>query len=281
MNIIDLHTHTKNSPDGSDTVEAMVEKAKTLGLSAYAITDHCEVNRFYPLEHYGDIQPKEYDTYDFEKDFYISMEENTAIKERLGNCFKFLCGIELGQAPYDYSIADKVVSDKRLDFVIGSIHQIIGEDDFAFISYENADTIPQLLEKYYTEVLELSRWNKFDVLGHLTYPLRYIVGNSGIPVDMKPYEELIAESFKTLISNGKGIEINTSGLRQKYGKTFPDLSYLKLYKDLGGEILTIGSDAHCTADLGKGVKEGSELAQAAGFKRICYFEERKPVFVEI
>ncbi|MCI7350510.1 MAG: histidinol phosphate phosphatase, partial [Ruminococcus sp.] len=94
-------------------------------------------------------------------------------------------------------------------------------------------------------------------------------------------EELIAESFKTLISNGKGIEINTSGLRQKYGKTFPDLSYLKLYKDLGGEILTIGSDAHCTADLGKGVKEGSELAQAAGFKRICYFEERKPVFVEI
>ena len=78
-----------------------------------------------------------------------------------------------------------------------------------------------------------------------------------------------------------GIEINVSGLRQKYGKPLPDLGYVKLYKALGGEILTIGSDAHCTADIGRDISAGVEMAQAAGFKYLTYFKKHEPKFIKI
>ena len=117
--------------------------------------------------------------------------------------------------------------------------------------------------------------------GKMTYTLRYIEGDHGIHVDMKHYEEIIRESFKLLIQNGKGIEINTSGLRQKYGKTFPDLYWVKIYRELGGEIISLGSDSHCAADIGKGIAEGAEIARDAGFDYLCFFKERKPNFIKI
>ena len=92
---------------------------------------------------------------------------------------------------------------------------------------------------------------------------------------------MIADSLKTLIEKGKGIEINTSGLRQKYGDVFPSLKYVKLFRELGGEILSIGSDAHTVADLGSGITEGAKIALEAGFKYLCYFKERKPNFLKI
>lgn len=266
MNIIDCHTHTNNSPDGDDTVLAMCRKAQSLGLSAYAITDHCECNG-YESEHYDVTSEK-------------SFSDIMKAKEEFGGKLNLICGIELGQANQDYEAAEKVISDERLDFVIGSVHNLTGFADFAFLDYPH-ENIAHLLKAYYDEMLEICRWGKFDVLGHLTYPLRYICGERGIPVDMSPYEETIREIFKTLIENGKGVEINTSGLRQKYGRAFPDFRYIKLFRDLGGEIISIGSDSHCTEDLGKGVREGAELAREAGFTRLTYFKERNPLFVKL
>lgn len=98
---------------------------------------------------------------------------------------------------------------------------------------------------------------------------------------MSAHEEMIREIFRTIINNGKGIEINTSGLRQPYGKALPDLRWVKLYRELGGEILSLGSDAHCTADLGKNLADGAEIALEAGFNQLCYFKERKPHFIDI
>lgn len=279
--LIDCHTHTKNSPDGYDSVEEMCRRAYDSGLAAYAITDHCEINRFYPEEYYGGkarFNPE--DTFDFASDFERSMTENLAAKERWDGKLKLICGIELGQATHDFASADKVADDPRLDFIIGSMHQLPGNDDFAFLPYTAKD-VPNMLERYYNEVVKLCKWGKFDVLGHLTYPLRYICGEHGIEVDMKPYEELIRETFKLLIDSGKGIEINTSGYRQKYGLPFPHLPYVKLFREMGGEILSIGSDAHRVTDLGKGIREGADLALEAGFKYLCYFEQRNTIFVKL
>lgn len=277
--MIDCHTHTCNSPDAEDTVSELCEQAITLGLDALAITEHCEVNRYYGIEYYN-AKPNGYDTYDFQLDFEKSMKDNTSAQQEYHGKLNLICGIELGQATHDFELAEKIISDERLDFVIGSMHQLPNHDDFAFIDYNEVD-VPSLLMENYLEVLKLCKWGKFDILGHLTYTLRYIVGNSGINVDMKPYEEIIAECYKVLISNGKGIEINTSGLRQAYGKTFPDLNYIKLYKDLGGEILSIGSDSHTTYDLAKGIPQGIELAKLAGFTKVCYFKKRKPYFISL
>ncbi|MCH5349426.1 MAG: histidinol-phosphatase HisJ family protein [Oscillospiraceae bacterium] len=279
MNLIDCHSHSTNSPDGHFSPEEMIKTAMEKNYSAYALTDHCEVNRWFSIDHYG-VEPNEYDTYDFGRDFEKSMAENTLLKEKYDGKINLLCGIELGQATHDLGLAEAIVKDKRLDFVIGSMHQLPDNDDFAFIDFSK-HSVPELLEKYYAEIYKLCKWGQFDVLGHLTYTLRYIEGDNGIKVDMSPYEEIIRESFKLLIENGKGIEINTSGLRQAYGQPFPNLYWVKMFREMGGEILSIGSDSHTTEDLGKGIAEGAEIALEAGFAHLCYFKERKPQFIKI
>ena len=279
MIIADCHTHSTNSPDGYNAPEAMILRALELGLTVYALTDHCEVNRWFSYEHYREHSNPE-DTYDFAHDFEISMRDNMHMKEKYDGKITFINGIELGQAQFNPGLACDVASDPRLDFVIGSVHQVRGFDDFAFTDFGKVSA-QLLVDNYYKEIYEICQIGCFDVLGHITYPLRYIEGNWGITVDMEKNRELIRESMKLLIDKGKGIEINTSGLRQKYGKTFPDIDLVKLYRELGGEILTVGSDAHCSDDLGKGIEEGIEIAKSAGFEHITYFIERKPHFIKI
>lgn len=272
----DCHTHTSISPDGSDFPEATAIRAAELGLKAVAVTEHCESNRFYGKDKY-DVHfmfPEEhfFNNYDI---FQKSMNENERIKEKYSPKINFINGIELGQATHDIISAEKIVSDERLDFTIGSMHELRKRDDFAFLDYKN-ENIDALLSEYFDEISALCKWGKFDVLGHLTYPLRYIVGKSHIDIDISAFDETIIQIFRTLAANDKGIEINTSGLRQPYGKTFPDLKYIKLFKKCGGKIITIGSDAHRTADIGAGTKEGAALAKAAGFDKIYYFKKHIP-----
>ena len=281
MNLIDCHTHTQFSVDSDADISEMIEKACLLGLAAYAVTDHCECNRWYSEDHYPDEDTYRY--YDFGTDFENSVSAVTSLKEKYSGRFNLICGVEMGQATHDFDIAEKIVSDSRVDFVIGSMHQLPKTEDFAFIEYDKMSyqDIYGLAERYFLEINKLCKWGKFDVLGHLTYILRYINGTAGINLDINPFDEVIADSLKTLIEKGKGIEINTSGLRQKYGDVFPSLKYVKLFRELGGEILSIGSDAHTVADLGSGITEGAKIALEAGFKYLCYFKERKPNFLKI
>lgn len=280
MNLIDCHTHTRFSMDSNADVNDMLQRAAELGLAAYAVTDHCECNAWYNEEHYADRSNLDY--FGYAEDFENSVSAITAMKENHSE-INLICGTEMGQAMHELDIAERIVSDKRLDFVIASVHQIKGEKDFYYIDYEkmSMNEIYDLLEKYFNEVYELCRWGKFDVLGHLTYCIRYMKKRSGISPDLSRFDEVIAESFRALAANGKGIEINTSGLRQGVGETFPGLKYIKLFKDLGGEIISVGSDAHNADDLGSGIADGARLALEAGFKHLCYFKQRKPVFMEI
>ncbi len=276
---IDCHTHTHNSPDADpNSVLERCSAALDAGLSVMAVTDHCEVNRFFSLAHYGE-RHSEYDTYDFGAAFEASMQENTAAKEQCPSGLTLVCGIELGQAILDLPMANHIVSDKRLDFVIGSIHQLENHEDFAFLDYNSLD-VNELLHRNFAAIQALAQTDTYDVIGHITYALRYIA-NAGIQVDMAPFRDEIAEIFKTIIAKDKGIEVNTSGLRQSYGDCFPTLEYLKLYHDLGGDILTVGSDAHTNADLGSGIDAGLDMARAAGFQCVCYFENRAPRFVPL
>ncbi len=285
MNLIDCHTHTQFSVDSEADINCMIERAIELGLAAYAITDHCECNAWYPYDYYVNNMPDrpDADHFGYEKDFYGSVEAITALKEKYSGRLNLICGTELGQITHDTKIAAKAASDNRLDFIIGSVHQVIGEKDFYYIDYEkmSMEEIYDLLERYFKEIYELCRNGIPDVIGHLTYCLRYMKQRHNICPDISRFDDIIADSFRILAQNGKGIEINTSGLRQGFGDTFPDLKYLKLFRELGGEVVSVGSDAHTVEDLGKGAAEGAELAGAAGFRRLCYFKQRKPVFIEI
>lgn len=265
MPLMDLHTHSDSSPDGEEPTTSLCEAAVERGLFALAITDHCEVNVF-----------KE-ECYD--RSIKQSMFEIVKAREVFRSRLKVLVGVELGQATQDLSCAE-LVAKAGFDFIIGSLHNLRGRPDFAFLDYEEENVEP-LLEEYFTQVLELARWGKFDVLGHLTYPLRYIMGEQGIEVCLDRYQEQIDEIFKALIQNGCGIEVNTSTLRQPLGRTMPELSQVRRYRELGGEIITVGSDAHCARHVGAGIREGIALLEAAGFTHMTYFEKRKPVPVAI
>ncbi|HBB71768.1 MAG TPA: PHP domain-containing protein [Ruminococcus sp.] len=283
MILIDCHTHTQYSMDSEADIIACAERAAELGLSAWAITDHCECDAWYTEDHYTPEQKKYLDYYDYRRDFLASAEAVTALKEKYAGRLNILCGVEMGQPESDPAVAEIITADKRLDFIIGSAHRIRKEMDFYCIDYDKMDMdgIYDLLERYFLEVNEMCRINCFDVLGHLTYSLRYMKQRHGIEADISRFDDIIADTFRILAQNGKGIEINTSGLRQGFGDTFPGLKYVKLFREKGGEILSIGSDAHTVEDIGKNVREAEEIALEAGFTRLCYFRERKPVFINI
>lgn len=277
MNLIDCHTHSNFSPDAKSSALEMCQRAEECGLAAYALTDHCDVNFWERAENESVI---DFEMYGSGQYALKSIEESTRLKAEFPD---LLCGIELGQPLQNIEKAEMIAEDPRLDLIIGSHHMNKNENDFYYLRYDKMDSkqIYKLLEDCFLQTLEMCKWGKFQVLGHLTYPLRYICGEYGIDIDLSRFDDIIRDIFRTVIDNGAGIEINTSGLRQKYGKTFPTFEYVKLYKEIGGEILTLGSDAHRSEDIGKGIAEGVEIAGSAGFEYIAYFKNKKPQFIKL
>lgn len=279
MALIDCHTHTEISPDSDAKLGDMLKAAQDAGLAAYAVTDHIELCRFYPQGYYKTRPRNEEDFYDYASRFEQAMQQNLRAKE-LTDGLQFISGIEMGEPDVDFPLAEELYRDERLDFTIASLHELQGKLDFYFLDYtkENPDA---LLESYFAALLKIASHDCYDVLGHITYPLRYMEGDAGIAVDMAKYRDIIAEIFRTAIHNHKGIELNTSGYRQTYGKPFPDEELLRLYKDLGGKYLTLGSDAHKPEDVAGGIAQGAALVKAVGFEQVCYYQKHEPHFIKL
>ena len=268
-NRIDLHMHTESSFDGHYPAELMCGAAVKNELAIIAITDHFDVDFF--EEHRLDSRQKS------------SYEDIISAKEKFSAKIKVLRGIEMGQPTYDLPLTEKSLARFEYDFVIGSIHNLRKTPDFCELDYQNLtqDEVYSLLEKYFEEELILAKWNGFDTFAHLTYPMRYIVQSGRFNTDLSRFDDVTDEIFKTLIANGKALEINTSGLRQPIGKTMPTENYVRRFRELGGEFLTLGSDAHFTEHVGAGIDEGYAIAESCGFEYVTYFENRKPVQVKI
>lgn len=264
----DLHTHCTLSFDGKSSAEDMVKRAVELGIKHYALTDHIDLGEFPDPD------------FDLEATVNGAREQIPALQKKYAGSTELLYGVELGQAVHDRELTEKLLAENDYDFVIGSTHFIRGHEDFYFLDYADTD-VTALMRLYFEELLETAEYGRFDVMGHITYPLRYITGDHGIEVDLSQFGSIIDEILRTIIKNGKGIEINTSGLRQKFGRMFPDADIVKRYRELGGRILTTGSDAHCTADLGKGIAEGISAARECGFTEITIFRKRIPEFIKI
>lgn len=142
-------------------------------------------------------------------------------------------------------------------------------------------TIDELCSIYLEELRNLTDWGNFDCIGHLDLIKRYCTDYYRTRITLLYKYDFLKIIFETLIQNGIGIEINTSGLRQMPKETMPGIDVLKLYRELGGEVLTIGSDAHYASDVGKGVTEAIELAKEAGFEYLTLFNNRVPEWKRI
>ena len=268
-NRTDLHMHTNSSFDGNYPAAEMCEAAIANDIATIAFTDHFDVD-FYEQHNLGTRQQTSYDD-------IISARET--FKDKL----QVLVGIEMGQPTYEPELTEKSINRYSYDFVIGSIHNLRKTPDFCELDYTSLtqDDVYSLLDKYFEEELILAKWNGFDTLAHLTYPMRYIVQSGRFNTDLSRYDDITDEIFKVLVANGKALEINTSGLRQPIGKTMPTDNYVRRYRELGGELLTLGSDSHFTAHVGANIDDGYAIAESCGFEYVTYFKDRKPVQVKI
>jgi len=244
----------------SDVCEKAIEK----GIQEICFTEHFAVNPKLPT--YGHL--------DFDK-YFSEIEECRAIfKDQL----TIKAGIELCEPYLMKEEYQKVLEPYPYDFILGSVHNIDETKHRLFIPGKSAHDVYQ---RYFEEVLELVTYADIDVVAHLDLMKRYaieVIGN----YRFEDFKDLLVKIFEKAIERGIGFEINTSGIsNKKVGEAFPNLEVLKLYRELGGEILTIGSDSHRAETVGAHLEDALKMAKEAGFEYIYTFEKRKPSKVEI
>ena len=258
----DYHMHSV-SPDARVPMEDMCQAAIDKGLTEVALTDHYE---FYAHGIHRKFFHEEY-----LKMYWDSLER---CRERFAGQLTIKSGMEFGQLHLTREEAFNIIRNHPFDYLIGSVHKIENVD-VSKMEYTDV-TVPQITESYYRHLIELSAYGEYDCLGHIDLIKRHLV-RCGFPVEYEKYESYIDQILKNVISRGKGIEVNTSGIRQGAGEPMPGLRTLKRYKELGGEIVTVGSDSHKPADVAADFEEAAKLLVQAGFDHVTAYERRRPV----
>lgn len=267
MYYVDYHTHSHCSPDGSVPVREMAERAAALGLDELCITDHADL-----LDGGG----KRTFSYDWGPVKRELCEARKAVKGRLRLQF----GIELGEAPVSPADARAVLAGApELDFVLGSVHNMTearGGTDFYYLSYETPEDCFRALDDYFESLGELVKLDAWDSFAHLIYPLRYM-GKAGEQAGLAPYRDRIAALLRALAQSGRSLEVNTCR-----GRTLEEWRpVLELYRDRGGERVTVGSDAHRPQDVGAGIPEAYELLRETGFRYLTVYRGRRPEMIRL
>ena len=266
----DYHIHTSHSIDSKSSMDDMILRAMDLGLEEIAITDHVDFT--YPdnaiLSPFGVA------------DNVLKIRE---MREKYAGKISILTGIEFGLRTDTAEVTQEIADTFDFDFIIGSAHEI-GEFDFSYMAsgklYQNR-TKYEAYGLYLGNLLDtIIACDSWDVLGHLDYVERY-----GIYEDKSlhyaDFSDIIDEILRYVISLGKGIELNTSGYRYGRGSSYPGADIIARYKALGGEIITIGSDAHCPAHIAIGFEEAYDVLRNMGIHHIARFKQRTPIFTKI
>lgn len=261
----DVHTHSLCSPDGHNTVAEMAQAASHVGLTHLCLTDHCDLIT---------LQGEPSFTYDW-------APYNAAVAEARANLpsgLDLAHGLELGEAYENPAAARAILSGAPgLDFVIGSVHNyraMKGKTDFYYADYPDRDVCLRTLDDYLGSLEALVALpDCYDSLGHLIYPLRYINDRGPQPFSLLEgeFRDRSAAILRTVAQDGKAMEVNTWR-----GRTIEEWApVLRLFKSLGGELVTVGSDSHTTRDVGKGVRAAYDLLAACGFDYVTVYHGRK------
>ena len=257
------HLHSRCSFDAEYPLTEMCRAAKKAGITELCLTDHCDL---------VDEKGKPNDDFDWDA------ENRELLAAR--QCYPELTirmGVELGQAILRPEAAEKILSEPDIDFVLGSMHDSPQGIDYYWIEYTSREQCLSLIEEYLQALLKLSKTDYFDSLAHLTYPLRYMRDRAGFPVDFRSQDDLVQEILKTLVERGKALELNTSGFGSASGEPLPPEYIVKRYRQLGGELITIGTDAHEPKNIAAGLEQGMELLRRCGFRYLTAYEKRKPL----
>ncbi|MEI3222456.1 MAG: histidinol-phosphatase HisJ family protein [Dorea sp.] len=262
----DVHMHCGFSNDSETRPEDMVESAIAKGLSVICFTDHYDKDNL----DWGDEAIFDVESY-FQKMIELQEEYRDQIDIRIG--------AEIGMQPYLAEYYQNFMAQHPFDFVIGSVHSVLEHDVALDFFQKHSD--PEGYKIYFEEMLQdVQKIKSYDVLGHLDYIVRYSnQGSKGF--DLNDYMDIIEEILKQVIAHGKGIEMNMSGLKYGLGAPHPQPEIIKRYRELGGEIITVGADGHIPEHIAYDYHLADDILKSCGFKYYTEFKGRKPLFVKI
>lgn len=268
MYLVDYHIHSDVSEDCKSSMQEMAEASAAAGVQVMCFTNHCDLFRWQdglPKARCRDIVPESAEK--------LAEAGELPIEVRLG--------VELGEGHRDPALAAELAADPRLDFVLGSLHLLPGYGDFYWQHYSTHAQCEKMFDLYLDELQHIADLDFYDVIAHLGYGRRYML-RDGVDAAMtlERFGGKIERLLRTVIDKGRGIELNCSGLRDESGP-FPSEEILLLYRSLGGEIVTLGSDAHSPEQAGRGLAEGAAMLRHCGFDRVAVFRARKAEYIKI
>ncbi|MBK1812181.1 histidinol-phosphatase HisJ family protein [Clostridium sp. YIM B02505] len=260
--LADYHMHTSFSDDSDYEMEEAVKKAIAIGLNEICFTEHVDHGVKTDLN------------CDYEK--YV--EELKRCQEKYKDQIAIKLGIEFGMQLHTIDIFQKDFEKYDFDFVILSCHQI-DDQEFWTYDFQKGKTQQEYNKKYYEEILKMMKnYDNYSILGHLDMIKRY---DKEGEYPFEKVEDIITEILKLAIEKGKGIEVNTSSFRYGLKDLTPSRDILSLYKELGGNIITIGSDTHEENHVGHKIDYIKDELKNIGFTKFCTFEKMKPIFHEL
>ncbi len=256
----DFHLHTSASVDATVGLDELIERAIEIGLTEIAITEHVDYN---PAdEGAGIYKPKEI--------YQQIVGARGKYNGRIIICY----GVELSE-PHLYAAEMADIYQMPLDIVIGSLHYVgpygVHLNFFDVYDFDSA------IKAYFSDMLDMVRDGDFDVLGHLDYFARYASFRSLEDYNPEDYAEQIKRVLSTLIERKIALELNTSGWRAPANHCFPKPMIIKWYYEMGGRLISIGSDGHKVENIGRDINKAAELAKEIGFKEYQIYRQRKPV----
>ncbi|MBE6789549.1 MAG: histidinol-phosphatase HisJ family protein [Ruminococcaceae bacterium] len=258
--MFDYHLHSRVSFDSACAPEDIVSAAEKAGLKEICFTDHYDFN----------------DVYRDKIDIFTISDYQAAYEGLASQNVKIRRGVEFGLTTWNQNELGELLKKYDFDFVIGSAHYAGGYDPY-FKEFWTHNGIDTAFERHLLQSLEcVKAHNNFDVLGHLNYVCKSAHNPTGKPLYYSDYADICDEIMKTLADKGIGMEINTSGV-DRVGDFLPSIDFIKRFRSLGGEIITVGSDAHDGARVGQYINEALEIAKEV-FGYVCTFEKRKPIF---
>ncbi len=267
--MFDYHLHSSVSYDSQCDAKKMLKSAEDKGLKEICFTDHYDFND--DINKQEDID-KQHDIFDIEKykESYNKLYSDKVIVRR---------GVEFGLTHWNQTELKNLLSQYAFDYVIGSVHCVGGYDPY-FKEFWTHNGINEGFEKYLLQTLKCVKLhNDFDALGHINYVCRSVYNTTKKPLRYNDYFDLCDEIMKVLAENGKGMEINTSGV-DRVGEFLPSCDYIKRFKELGGEIITVGSDSHDDIRVGQYINEALEVAKNV-FGYVNTFENRKARYIKL
>lgn len=258
----DYHAHTDTSCDSKATMAQMCQAALDRGIHEIAFTDHF------------DVHPKDHCGLYYRPDRYFEVLE--AAREQFGPLgLAIRAGVEVGE-PHRFGDTHAPVLEKYpYDIVLGSLHWL-GDMSMFNRNYFRSYKLEEVLTAYFGELQQMIRAGGFDVVAHVDVFKRVGTQVYGA-LDSAQWEDWLRPVWRECIDAGIGIEINTASLRRGVDEMHPGPAALRWYREMGGEILTLGSDGHQPDHVGAGLDAAVEMARAAGFTQVAVFEQRQVV----